>query len=211
MSKIIESLSWRYATKKFDTNKKLSEKKVKTLKEAFNLTATSFGLQTISMLVISNEDLKKSLIEHAYNQKQVYEASHLLVICIQNDIKDKDVNDFFDNIKLIRNTPETILESYRNYLLQSMRDKSVEERQQWSMNQAYIALGNLMTVCAVEGIDSCPMEGFNPEKYDEILNLKDKGLKSLLLLPVGYRAEDDMFATFKKVRKDINKTIIELN
>ena len=211
MSKIIESLSWRYATKKFDTNKKLSENKVKTLKEAFNLTATSFGLQTISMLVISNEDLKKSLIEHAYNQKQVYEASHLLVICIQNDIKDKDINDFFDNIKLIRNTPETILESYRNYLLQSMRDKSVEERQQWSMNQAYIALGNLMTVCAVEGIDSCPMEGFNPEKYDEILNLKDKGLKSLLLLPVGYRAEDDMFANFKKVRKDINKTIIELN
>jgi len=211
MSKIIESLSWRYATKKFDTNKKLSENKIKTLKEAFNLTATSFGLQTISMLVISNEDLKKSLIEHAYNQKQVYEASHLLVICIQNDIKDKDVNDFFDNIKVIRNTPETILESYRNYLLQSMRDKSVEERQQWSMNQAYIALGNLMTVCAVEGIDSCPMEGFNPEKYDEILNLKDKGLKSLLLLPVGYRAEDDMFATFKKVRKDINKTIIELN
>ena len=211
MSKIIESLSWRYATKKFDTNKKLSENKVKTLKEAFNLTATSFGLQTISMLVISNEDLKKSLIEHAYNQKQVYEASHLLVLCIQNDIKDQDVNDFFDNIKVIRNTPETILESYRNYLLQSMRDKSVEERQQWSMNQAYIALGNLMTVCAVEGIDSCPMEGFNPEKYDEILNLKDKGLKSLLLLPVGYRAEDDMFATFKKVRKDINKTIIELN
>ena len=211
MSKIIESLSWRYATKKFDTNKKLSEDKMKTLKEAFNLTATSFGLQTISMLVISNEDLKKSLIEHAYNQKQVYEASHLLVICIQNDIKDKDINDFFDNIKVIRNTPETILESYRNYLLQSMRDKSVEERQQWSMNQAYIALGNLMTVCAVEGIDSCPMEGFNPEKYDEILNLKDKGLKSLLLLPVGYRAEDDMFATFKKVRKDINKTIIELN
>ena len=211
MSKIIESLSWRYATKKFDTNKKLSEKKVKTLKEAFNLTATSFGLQTISMLVISNEDLKKSLIEHAYNQKQVYEASHLLVICIQNDIKDKDVNEFFDNIKVIRNTPETTLESYRNYLLQSMRDKSVEERQQWSMNQAYITLGNLMTVCAVEGIDSCPMEGFNREKYDEILNLNDKGLKSLLLLPVGYRAEDDMFATFKKVRKDINKTIIELN
>ena len=211
MSKIIESLSWRYATKKFDTNKKLSEKKVKTLKEAFNLTATSFGLQTISMLVISNEDLKKSLIEHAYNQKQVYEASHLLVICIQNDIKDKDVNEFFDNIKVIRNTPETTLESYRNYLLQSMRDKSVEERQQWSMNQAYITLGNLMTVCAVEGIDSCPMEGFNREKYDEILNLNDKGLKSLLLLPVGYRAEDDMFASFKKVRKDINKTIIELN
>jgi len=211
MSNIIESLSWRYATKKFDTNKKLSEEKINILKEAFNLTATSYGLQTISMLVISNEDIKKSLIEHAYNQKQVFEASHLLVICIQKDIKDKDVNDFFNNIKKIRNTPDPILDPFRNNLLKSMRDKSVEERQQWSMNQAYIALGNLMTVCALEGIDSCPMEGFNPEKYDEILNLKDMGLKSLLLLPVGYRAADDMFASFKKVRKDINKTIIELN
>ena len=134
-----------------------------------------------------------------------------VVVFMDFGIPGDDSDDYFDNIKVIRNTPETILESYRNYLLQSMRDKSVEERQQWSMNQAYIALGNLMTVCAIEGIDSCPMEGFNPEKYDEILNLKDKGLKSLLLLPVGYRAEDDMFATFKKVRKDINKTIIELN
>ncbi|MFH6770256.1 NAD(P)H-dependent oxidoreductase [Gaetbulibacter aquiaggeris] len=211
MSKIIESLKWRYATKKFDTNKKLSEDKIKILKEAFNLTATSFGLQTISMLVISNEELKKSLIEPAYNQRQVFEASHLLVICIQNDIKDKDVTDYFNNIKEIRKTPDTILDPFKNNLLKSMREKSVEERQQWSMNQAYIALGNLMTVCAIEGIDSCPMEGFNSLKYDEILNLKDRGLKSLLLLPVGYRAEDDMFASFKKVRKAINKTIIELN
>ena len=92
-----------------------------------------------------------------------------------------------------------------------MQNMSVIERQKWSMNQAYIALGNLMTVCAVEGIDACPMEGFVSEKYDEILNLKDLGLKSVLLLPVGYRAEDDMFASFKKVRKSLDKTIIELN
>ena len=85
-----------------------------------------------------------------------------------------------------------------------------EEQQQWSINQAYIALGNLMTVCAIEKIDSCPMEGFVPEKYDEILNLKEKGLKSALLLPVGYRAEDDMFADFKKVRKKIGETVFEL-
>lgn len=211
MSKIIERLRWRYATKKFDTNKKLSEDKINVLKEAFNLTATSFGLQTISMLVISNEELKKALIEPAYNQRQVFEASHLLVLCIQSDIKDKDVIDYFHNIKDMRNTPDTILDPFKSNLIKSMREKSVEERQRWSMNQAYIALGNLMTVCAVEGIDSCPMEGFNPEKYDEILNLREKELKSFLLLPVGYRAEDDMFASFKKVRKDINKTIIEFN
>jgi nitroreductase len=92
-----------------------------------------------------------------------------------------------------------------------MQDKSVEERLQWSKNQAYIALGNLMTVCAIEGIDACPMEGFVPEKCDNVLNLDEKGLKSVLLLPVGYRAEDDMFASFKKVRKSLEDTIIEIN
>jgi nitroreductase / dihydropteridine reductase len=208
---IIEQLRWRYATKKFDTNKKLSKAKIDTLKEAFNLTATSFGLQTITMLVVKNNKLKESLVPHTYNQKQVFEASHLLVICIQNDITDYDVTMYFDSVKTIRNTPETILEPFKNNLLKTMQSMSVIERQKWSMNQAYIALGNLMTVCAVEGIDACPMEGFVSEKYDEILNLKDLGLKSVLLLPVGYRAEDDMFASFKKVRKSLDKTIIELN
>jgi nitroreductase len=91
-----------------------------------------------------------------------------------------------------------------------MQRMTKQEQQQWSMNQAFIALGNLMTVCAIEGIDSCPMEGFVPSKYDEILNLKERGLKSALLLPVGYRAEDDMFSGFLKVRKKIEDTVIEL-
>ncbi len=208
---IIEQLRWRYATKKFDKNKKLSKIKIDTLKEAFNLTAMSFGLQTLSMVVVTNNKLKESLVPHTYNQKQVSEASHLLVICIQNDVTDEDVNMYFDTVKTIRNTPETILEPFRKNLIKTMLKMTVEERQKWSMNQAYIALGNLMTVCAVEEIDSCPMEGFISEKYDDILNLKELGLKSVLLLPVGYRAEDDMFASFKKVRKTLDKTIIELN
>ena len=91
-----------------------------------------------------------------------------------------------------------------------MAKMSVEERQKWSTNQAYIALGNLMTVCAIEAIDACPMEGFIPSKYDELLELDKKGLKSVLLLPVGYRAKDDMFSEFKKVRKPLKETIIEL-
>ncbi len=211
MSNIIKHLNWRYATKKFDSTKKLSKDKINTIKEAFNLTATSFGLQTISLVIVSNDDLKASLVPHAYYQNQVSEASHLLVICIQEDILDSDVNLYFDSVKNIRNTPETILNPFRKNLLKTMQDKSVENRQLWSKNQAYIALGNLMTVCAVEGIDSCPMEGFIPEKYDEVLKLKERGLKSVLLLPVGYRADDDMFATLKKVRKPLDETIIEIN
>jgi len=207
----IGKLRWRYATKKFDKNKKLSKIKIDTLKEAFNLTALSFGLQPISMVVVSNNELKESLVPYAYNQKQVSDASHLLVICIQTDVTEEDVNKHFDNVKMIRNTPETILEPYRKNLIKTIQKMSDGERKTWSINQAYIALGNLMTVCAFEEIDSCPMEGFISEKYDELLNLKELGLKSVLLLPVGYRAEDDMFASFKKVRKSLDKTIIDLN
>ncbi|GGK16089.1 NAD(P)H-dependent oxidoreductase [Yeosuana aromativorans] len=211
MSDIIEQLEWRYATKKFDRNKKLPQDKIDTLKQAFNLTATSFGLQTLSLIVVSNEDLKSALVPYSYNQKQVADASQLLVICIQDNISDLDVVDYYNNIKTTRNTPDEILKPYRNDLIKMIQKMTIEEQQQWSLNQAYIALGNLMTVCAIEEIDSCPMEGFIPEKYDDILNLKEKGLKSVLLLPVGYRAEDDMFADFKKVRKPLDETIIELN
>jgi nitroreductase/dihydropteridine reductase len=207
---IIERLEWRYATKKFDSTKKLPESKLNILKQAFNLTATSFGLQTISLLVVTNPETRQALFEPAYKQKQVVDASHLLVICIKETIETKDVNDYFDNIRDTRNTPETILAPYRKNLIETMERMTTKEQQEWSMNQAYIALGNLMTVCAIEGIDSCPMEGFVPSIYDDILNLKALGLKSALLLPVGYRAEDDMFSGFLKVRKNIEDTVIEL-
>ncbi|WP_298493995.1 NAD(P)H-dependent oxidoreductase [uncultured Algibacter sp.] len=207
---IIKQLEWRYATKKFDANKKLSKAKLNIITEAFNLTATSFGLQTIKLIVIEDKKLREPLVEASYNQKQVLDASHLLVICIQRDIEDTDVITYYNNIKTIRNTPDTILKPYQEDLINMMQSKSIAERQQWSTNQAYIALGNLMTVCAIEGVDSCPMEGFLPTKYDEILKLDEKGLKSVLLLPVGYRAEDDMFSILKKVRKPINEAVIKI-
>lgn len=206
----IKQLQWRYATKKFDKNKKLSSTKLDILKEAFNLTATSFGLQTIKLIVIEDEAMRVPLVKHSFNQKQVLDASHLLVICIQNDISEEDINAYYDTIKSIRDTSDTILDPYRLELITMMKNMSVEERQQWSKNQAYISLGNLMTVCAVEGIDSCPMEGFLPEGFDAILELDKKKLKSVLLLPVGYRADDDMFSEFEKVRKSIDDAIIEL-
>ncbi|SHI53536.1 NAD(P)H-dependent oxidoreductase [Algibacter luteus] len=206
----IEQLKWRYATKKFNPTKKLSKAKINILIEAFNLTATSYGLQTLKLVVVEDKKLREPLVAPAYNQKQVLNASHLLVICIQDNIQSTDVIDYYNNIKHIRNTPETILKPYREDLVNMMQDMSVTERQQWSTNQAYIALGNLMTVCAIEGIDSCPMEGFIASEYDKLLKLNEKGLKSVLLLPVGYRADDDMFSTFKKVRKPIDEAVIIL-
>ncbi|MEN3322197.1 NAD(P)H-dependent oxidoreductase [Mariniflexile soesokkakense] len=207
---IIKQLKWRYATKKFDATKKLSSEKLDILKQAFNLTATSFGLQTIKLVIVEKEALRQPLVAHAYNQKQVLEASHLLVICMQEDILDTDVVAYYNNIKTTRSTSETILKPYREDLIKTMQNMSVPERLQWSKNQAYIALGNLMTVCAIEGIDSCPMEGFLPQAVDNVLQLNKMGLKSVLLLPVGYRDETDMFANFIKVRKSINEAVIEL-
>lgn len=207
---IIESLQWRYATKKFDPSKILSEEKLHILKQAFNLTATSFGLQTIKMLVVHDKAIRTLLLESAYGQKQVLQASHLLVLCITENIVDQDIDTHFNNVIDIRQTPETILARYRAELKTTMGTMTKEDRQAWSINQVYIALGNLMTVCAVEGIDSCPMEGFDKQRYDEILKLCDKKLKSVLLLPVGYRDETDMFADFKKVRKHVTDAVLEL-
>ena len=206
----IEHLNWRYATKKFDPNFRLSSEKINILKEAFNLTALSYGLQTLKLVILSNKNKQERLIEHSYGQKQVFDASHLLIICIQNEISTNDVDIHFDTIASIRKTPKTILDPFRKQLSKTINNMSLEEKEEWATRQAYIALGNLMTVCALEKIDSCPMEGFNAKAFDDILNLGEKGLKSVLLLPVGKRAEDDMFAEMKKVRKPISNTVIEL-
>ena len=207
---IIESLNWRYATKKFDSNRKLSKNQVNILKNAFNLTASSYGLQPIKLIVISNQEIKNTLLDSSFNQKQVIQCSHLLVICIETDIDESYIELYFKRVVDIRKTSAKVLESFKKSIINEFNDMSNTSIINWSKNQAYLALGNLMTVCAVEGIDSCPMEGFMPEKYNEILDLKSKNLKSVLVMPVGYRSVDDQFSSFKKVRKDINDNTIEL-
>lgn len=208
---IVNSLEWRYATKKFDPSKKLSKEQVETLKKAFNLTPTSFGLQPIKMIVIENKELQEKFIEHSYNQRQVADASHLLVICIENDTTTDDVNAYFDLEKEIRGTSEEIIAPFRDELVEMYKNKSIEEKNTSAIYQCYIVLGNLMTVCAVEKIDACPMEGFVPEKIDELLNLKALNLKSVLMLPVGYKADDDIMSKMQKVRKPLSDTIIEIS
>ena len=208
---ILNSLEWRYAVKKFDPSKKLSKDQIDTLKSAFNLTATSFGLQPIKMIVIQNKELQEKFVEHSYYQRQVADASHLLVLCIENDTTIEDVNAYFDLEKEIRGTSEEVIATFRNQLVEMYKNKSIEDKQLSAIYQIYIAVGNLMTVCAVEKIDSCPMEGFVPEKIDELLNLKTLNLKSVLMLPVGFRAEDDIMSGMQKVRKPLHKTVIEIS
>lgn len=208
---IIDDLNWRYATKKFDKHKKLTSQQLNTLKEAFNLTATSFGLQPIKLIIIGNEQLKEKMVPIAYYQEQVKNASHVLVICIENNTTENDIYNYFELEKKERGTSEDIVSKFRNQLIEMYQNKSIEEIQLSAKYQAYLALGNLLTVCASEKIDSCPMEGFIPDKMDELLDLKNKNLKSVLLLPVGFRANDDIMNGLKKVRKPLNKMIIEIN
>lgn len=207
----IESLEWRYAVKKFDENKFLSEDQIKTLKDAFNLTATSYGLQPLKLLIIKNKAIQKELVPHSWNQKQVVDASHLLVICVPKKFEKEEVEKYFNLVKEIRNTPDSVINPFKEFLTSEIEKKNQEELYLWNKNQAYLAMGNLLTVCALEKIDACPMEGFTPEKYDEVLNLEEKNLTSVLVLPVGFRANDDYMKDLKKVRKQVNEVVLELN
>ncbi len=207
-TEVIEKLKWRYATKKFDASRKLSEEKLAILTEAFNLTATSYGLQPLRMLVISDDSLKEKLVPLSMNQRQVKEASHVLVLCIEGALDSAFIKKYFSKVEQHRGTPRHILTPFEEFLVKDFKSKSMEEIEQWMAKQAYLALGNLLTVCALEGIDACPMEGFDPEGYDTLLELKEKNLKSVLVLPVGYRSEQDGFAQMKKVRRGVDEVII---
>ena len=210
MSNTIESLEWRYAVKKFDASKNIGKENIEKLKKAFSLTATSYGLQPIKMVVVESKEIQKKLVPHSYNQPQIEQASHVLVLCVEKSIMKDTVNTYFDSVKTIRGTRDEIIEPYKKMMHSSFEKMTNEEIFIWSKHQAYIALGNLMTVCALEKIDACPMEGFTPQGYSDILRLEKLNLTPVLVLPVGIRAEDDMFATFKKVRKDISESVIDI-
>lgn len=209
-NKIIKALQWRYATKKFDSLQLLSKEKIEILKEAFNLTATSYGLQPLKMIVVSDPKIKEQLVSITMNQYQVMDASHVLVLCIETDISEEFIKNYFKRVKDLRNTPRSVLEPFETFLVDDFSEKEKADIDVWMQKQAYIAMGNLLTVCALEGIDACPIEGFEPEKYDALLQLGEHGLKSVLVLPIGYRAEDDMFADLKKVRRGIDEVVIEI-
>jgi len=205
---VIKALKWRYAVKSFDTNKIVSKKQLDVLLNAFNLTATSYGLQPLKLLVIQDKQLQKDLVAYSMNQEQVAQASHLLVVCVETIVDKHFIENYFRLVKTIRDTPDAILNPFKTSLIADFEKKSQSEIKQWSIKQAYLALGNLLTVCALEGVDACPMEGFLPKEYDRILNLKSKGLQSVLVLPIGYRAENDYMAGLEKVRKDLIDSVI---
>jgi nitroreductase len=208
---LLEALKWRYATKKFNTSKVIPSEDVDKIKSAFNLTASSYGLQPVSLILVCNKTIQRELVPLSMNQNQVAQASHLAVFCVKTTLEAPYVVDYFERIKSVRKTDDKILASFRTHIIDSFKKKSSEEIYLWGAKQAYLAMGNLLAVCADLRIDACPMEGFDPEAFDAYFDLKAKGLRSVLIMPMGYRADDDMFSGLKKVRKQISESVIEIN
>lgn len=203
----IQHLNWRYATKKFDNTKALDQEQIDALIEAFNLTATSYGLQPIKLFIIENKETRQNLLEHSFNQQQVVDASHLLVIAAKTVMTQEDINSFFERIKEIRSTPEDITAPYKAHLTNWVSETSSENMELWARKQTYIALGNLLSTCALMQIDSCPMEGFDASAYDKVLGLDQTEYRASLVLPVGYRHEEDFMANLPKIRKETSEIV----
>ncbi len=206
--KLLEALKWRYATKKFDSSKKVNDSDIIKVKEAIHLSASSYGLQPYQVFIITNEDIRKKLKLHSWNQSQTVDASHLFVFCNYKEVSPPLVDAY---IKL-RSSTQSIdiekLKGYGDFMKLKLSEKSEDQIKSWTAMQAYIALSNLLTCCAELKIDACPMEGFEPEKYDEILELPSKGLSACVIAAVGHRSEEDHTQFAKKVRKS-NKNLFQ--
>lgn len=197
---IIDDLNWRYACKQFDSSRKLTDEQLNQLIEALRLTPSSFGMQPWKFLLIENTELREKLVEASWKQNQVKDASHLFVLCAPLEIDEAYVDRFITSTATARGQEVSELEGFRNMLIKMIVGKDAAWQLSWAKNQIYIALGNLMTVCAHLRIDCCPMEGFVSSKYDEILGLREKGLTSILVAPVGFRTDTDKYATLAKSR-----------
>lgn len=207
---IIENLEWRYATKKFNAEKKIAKADLEILKQAVRLSASSYGLQPYHVILVENEALRTKVKAAAYNQSQITEASDLLIFATITDVGPKEVNDYIQNMASVRAIPTTSLKGFEDMMNNVVTGLTSEAKQNWTAKQTYIALGTLLSAAADLKIDATPMEGFNAEAVNEILNLKEKGLSATLIVTLGYRHEDDAAQHLKKVRKPNEELFITL-
>ena len=198
---LLEQLNWRYATKQFDPQRKISAADWATLESALQLSPSSGGLQPWKFIVVTDPAVRARLQAASYGQPQIVNASHLVVFASKNNFGEADVDAHLKNVSQIQGVPVEALAQYRGMLVGGIVNSMDEgARNAWARNQTYIALGNLLASAALLGIDACPMEGFDRAQYDEILGLKAKGYSSAVIATVGYRLPTDKYATAPKVR-----------
>lgn len=208
---LLDALNWRYATKVFDKTKKLDDATVTTLCESLRLSASSYGMQAWKFVIVQNPKLREALVPHSNDQHQVTDCSHFFVLCHKTDITDKDVEHYISFMAEERNIPRKDLEPFFQLISKMIKGKKKDGSfETWMAKQLYIALGTLLSACALLKVDACPMEGIDKEKYDEILDLKKFGLKTVLACPVGFRDASDKYAKLKKIRFPVEETFISI-
>lgn len=209
-NKLLEKFDWRYATKVFDKDKKIPENDLQTLLDALVLTSSSFWLQPWKFILVENKKLREELLPYSWNQNQIVDASHLLVFARVDDNYEKLIDSYLDKIVEKRWWTRENLKGYEDMMKGFAWWKWDEGMKKWADEQVFIALGNAMTVLAEMKIDSCAIWWFDPVKYDEILGLKEKGLASVVVLPIWYRDEEaDKYAKLPKVRFEKDDLVIK--
>lgn len=202
----LEMLYWRYATKKFDSDKIIPETHWKTLEQSLVLSPSSFGLQPWKFFVIRNPQIRQQLLEYSWGQTPVVNASHLIVFAIKNNINDADVDRHIQRMAEVQQTAPENLAGFAKVVKGFLNQQSFDV-DNWAAKQVYIALGFFMTCAAMLEIDTLPMEGFDPAKYDEVLGLNNQGYSSVVQCAAGYRADDDKYASNPKVRFPTDEVI----
>jgi len=201
MNTVIENRTWRYATKKFDSTKKIADSDFEQLMESVQLSASSYGLQPYHILITTNKETREQLKQVSWGQSQITDASHLIVFANQTNFDSKLIEDYLTNVSITRNIPLENLNEYSDFMKSKLLDLPANIKSTWAAKQTYIALGNLMQAAAELKIDTCPIEGFEADKYNTILKLNEKGLTAAIVLPMGYRSKEDQTQHYAKVRK----------
>lgn len=207
MTQLTQALAWRYATKKFDATKKLADEDVTALLDAARLSPSSFGIQPSRFIIVENPAIRERIKAAAWNQSQVTDASHLLVIAVRRTLTAEDIDAYVADIAQTRGVTTESLKGYRDMMLGTISNRTPEQLLSWNQKQAYIALGTLLAAAADMRIDATPMEGFDPAAVDAILGFEHEGLAATVLVPLGYRAADDGYANLKKVRYPLQKIV----
>ncbi len=205
MHTLLEDLNWRYATKKYDPTKKISQDDLDILLEAVRLSPSSYGLLPFKVLLIESAEIREKLKPHSWNQSQITDASHLLAFCSFSEMSEDYIDQHTELIENTRSLEKGQLQGFSNFVKVKVKEKSITEQAEWNARQTYIALGILMQSCAALKIDATPMEGFEPEKYNEILGLNERNLNATLVCAIGYRSEEDSNQHLKKVRKPMSE------
>jgi nitroreductase len=207
---IVADLQWRYATKKFDPERKIPATVWSEIEQALLLSPSSYGLQPYKFVIATDQQIKESLVAHAWGQNQPADCSHLVIFARLKTLDSKYVDRYLDRIVEVRKVEKDKLKEYAAMMLNFVKNTPEDKLASWMEKQCYIALGNLMTVASTLHVDNCPMEGFVADEFDQILGLKEQGLRSVVVCALGYRSESDRYAQLSKVRFPAEELIIRM-